>query len=194
MRIAITGTLGAGKSSVSAILRKYGYTVVDADKLAKSYYEPTSEIYSSLVKLLKPYDVYDKYGYLDKPRYSALFFTHPQLMQKVTDVLYHQMRDDFTKLSKQYDPFIAEVPLLFEAHMEDLFDHILVVTTNEDMVLQRLKQSRGMDHAAYRQRMVHQYDDDYKKKHGDTIIENDSTMDELERKVMAWIKALTDPD
>ena len=194
MRIAITGTMGAGKSTVSQILRKNGYTVYDADQMAKGYYEPTSDIYGRLVDILKPYGVIDTNGYLVKSRYSTLFFNNPNLKQQVTAVLYAKMRDDFNHLGQTIDPFIAEVPLLFEAHMEDLFDHILVVTTNENTVLSRLKKDRGMDHAAYRQRMVHQYDDDYKKTHGDTIIENDSTMEALERKVMAWIKTLTDPD
>ena len=78
--------------------------------------------------------------------------------------------------------------------MEDLFDHILVVTTTKNRVLQRIGKSRNMDPKHYQQRMAYQYDDAYKISHGDTIIENNGTMEELERKVMAWIKLLTDPD
>ena len=194
MRIAITGTLGAGKSTVAMILRNHGLDVVDADGLAKSYYGPTSPVHDRLHHLLKDHNVYDEKGQLDISRFSTLFFNQPVLKNQVTDILYDQMRKDLAHMGKIHDPFIAEVPLLFEAKMEDLFDHILVVTTTKNRVLQRIGKSRNMDPKHYQQRMAYQYDDAYKISHGDTIIENNGTMEELERKVMAWIKSLTDPD
>ena len=194
MRIAITGTLGAGKSTVAQILRNHGYEVIDADGLAKSYYGPNSPVYDRLYHLLKKYNVFDTKGQLDISTFSTLFFNEPALKDQVTEILYAQMRKDFSYLRHTIDPFIAEVPLLFEAKMEDLFDHILVVTTSKNTVLQRISKSRNMDAKQYDKRMASQYDDAYKIDHGDTVIENDGTMDALERKVMAWIKPLTDPD
>ena len=194
MRIAITGTLGAGKSTVAQILRNHGYDVIDADGLAKSYYGPNSPVYDRLYHLLKKYNVFDTKGQLDISTFSTLFFNEPALKDQVTEILYTQMRKDFSYLGNTIDPFIAEVPLLFEAKMEDLFDHILVVTTSKNTVLQRIGKSRNMDAKQYDKRMAYQYDDAYKIDHGDTVIENDGTMDALERKVMAWIKHLIDLD
>lgn len=194
MKIAITGTMGAGKSTVSQLLRQFGYPVIDSDALAKSYYDPTSRIHDRLVELLKDHDVFNDQGILDKTKYTNLFFNDPTIKIQVSELIYATMRQDFNHMASLYDPFIAEVPLLFEAKMDDLFDHILVVTADPCKVMDRLEKYRGVDRQQYKKRMAYQYDDDYKLHHASSVIYNDSTMEDLKRQVKAWIKHVIDHD
>ena len=112
MRIAITGSMGTGKSTVSRIIRDMGYTVHDADLIAKQHLE------SDCVKkvLIHRYgqSILNNDNTIDKAYLAARIFNAPGEKKMLEDLLYPYVYSELTRRTDE--PFVfSEVPLLYES-------------------------------------------------------------------------------
>jgi dephospho-CoA kinase len=87
MRIAITGSIGSGKSEVKRILQRLGYPVIDADDLAKEVLQRGSEVYGLLVETYGE-DILDPNGAIDRKYLAHLIFTDKQEKKKVEALMH----------------------------------------------------------------------------------------------------------
>lgn len=189
IKYAITGTFGAGKSKVSSLIRKYGYEVLDSDAWVKSYYLPSSSIYGSIISCLKDYPVFTDDA-IDLKKLSDVYFVNSELKEKLNQILYNQLIEDIRLFQDSHDISFVEVPLLFETGFNKLFDQVVVVDCLPEIAVKRLQQYRSIDENTYKTRMDQQYSRDFKLSHADIIIENNSDIDTLERKVNQWLNQL----
>ena len=124
-KVAITGGIGSGKSTVSEIIKKSGYPVFSCDEIYKEII--VSKEY--IQKIQENFPTAVKNGLIDKQILSTLIFkdkmkrdmlnqiAHPLIMKR----LFEEM-----ELTNENLAF-AEVPLLFEGNFENLFDAVIVV-------------------------------------------------------------------
>lgn len=190
MKIAITGTFGAGKSSVSEILTLFGYPVLNCDSLAKDYYKKESSIYSQLVAILTNYEDVVKDGIIDINRLGQLFFNDKHLKETIEALIHTQLLTDLSQYFNTHTTSIVEVPLLFEVGWENYFDHVLVVTCDDSIAINRLQSYRNISSEEYEKRMNHQFDKAYKLNHASYIIENNGSKLDLEREVKQWLQKI----
>jgi dephospho-CoA kinase len=194
MHIAITGTIGSGKSTVSALLREWGYPVFDADLWAKTHYTD-AEVQAALIQRFGA-SIYIE-GELDTAALATIIF-HPdgEADRRYVEGLIHPLvYADLMRLAKESGaPIVfSEVPLLFETHGEVHFDRVLLVTCDETIAQQRLIHQRHMTPQRIALRRIHQLDEGYKRAHADDIIENNGDRTTLMRQVAAYsdkIKAI----
>lgn len=190
MKIAITGTFGAGKSSVSEILTLFGYPVLNCDSLAKDYYKKESSIYPQLVAILTNYEDVVKDGIIDINRLGQLFFNDKHLKETIEALIHTQLLTDLSKYFNTHTTSIVEVPLLFEVGWENYFDYVLVVTCDDSIAIKRLQSYRNISSEEYKKRMNHQFDKAYKLNHASYIIENNGSKLDLEREVKQWLQKI----
>lgn len=190
MKIAITGTFGAGKSSVRQILTHFGFTVVDCDQLAKSYYLNDSCIYDQLIELLQDYPNTINDGKIQLANLSILFFNHQDLKNKIETLIHQQLKKDLNTIFNKVETVFVEVPLLYELGWESMFDHVVVITCDTSIAMQRLEKYRNYNAQEYNKRMQYQMDANEKINRSDYVIYNNGDKDQLEMEVKIWLNKM----
>lgn len=187
MHIAITGSIGSGKSSVSRILRSLGYPVFDSDAIAKAQYDDP-EVKTILNAYFKE-DLYPN-GVFDPVLLSRLIFddARPDARHFVEALIHPRVFAALEKMASESQSSIvfSEVPLLFEAHGEEHFDRVLAVITEPSLAEKRLMTQRGMTLKEIRRRLAYQLDPKIKAALADDVLENNGDEAELVKQVTAY--------
>ncbi len=184
-RLGITGGIACGKSVVAAYLQqRYGLPIVDADVLARQAVAVGTPIYQAIV---------DRYGgeicrddgSLDRSRLGEIVFAQPQERQWLEAQIHPWVIAEMERAVDVCDqPLMALViPLLFEAHLEDLVDHIWVIATTPEQQLARLQQRDRLSGKAAAQRLASQLPLEEKIRRADTVLWNTGALEELYRQV-----------
>jgi dephospho-CoA kinase len=134
-KIAVTGGLSAGKSTVCGLLKEYGAYVVDADKIVHSLLSPDTPIGKRVVALLGPEIITG--NQINRKKISDIVFSNPTKLTALEAILHPAVRQEINnqynhvKNNPAYLFFVAEVPLLYEAGMEEDFDTVIAVVADE---------------------------------------------------------------
>lgn len=182
MRIALTGGIGSGKSTVSALLAERGAIVVDADAIARAIVEPGEPALADIAEAFGT-EVIGPDGRLDRARLAAMVFddsdalrrlnaiTHPRIAQRSADLIAQAPANAVV---------VYDMPLLVEQGPDALtgWDHIVVVDCPDDVRLDRLV-ARGMDADDARRRMASQATREERNAVADTVIDNSGDLASL---------------
>jgi len=184
MRIAITGSMGSGKSTVAQLIRDMGYHVKDADQIAKEHLE------SDCVKnaLLKRYGqrILTCDNTVDKSYLASRIFNYPAEKRQLEDLIYPFVYAELT--TRSYDKIeFSEVPLLFESNGEHYFDEVWVVVSDEDKMIERLKKNRNYTDDMIQERLQHQMSQYDKALLADIVIENNSDIEDLKLQIVTQL-------
>jgi len=165
--VGLTGGIGSGKSTVSALLREHGAVVVDADQVARDLQAPGSPLVAAMAERFGPGVVRDD-GSLDRAAVAALVFgdspeakqnladlnriTHPAIQAEIeARIAAHADTDAVVVLDH---PLLAE-QMLGERPRDDLAA-LVVVDLPADEAVRRLVEYRGMSEADARARIASQ--------------------------------------
>ena len=173
--IAITGTIGSGKSTVSAYIRDKGYPVFDCDAYNRELLLKGNAGYC-LIKEAFP-ECFEGEE-LDKKKLSSIVFTNKKKKEKLESLLHPLIIGKMLEEKEESNIFFAEVPLLYEGGFETLFDKVILVTSKRDIALQRLEK-RGVDQKEAKRRIRNQMPFKNKKDRADEIIYNNSSLEDL---------------
>lgn len=178
MKIAITGTIGSGKSTVASYLRNKGHFVFDCDEVNR-------ELLNSDILVEYFPECYDD-GLLDKKKLANIVFNDEKKRLLLESIMHPLILERMEEESKKYDPFFAEVPLLFEVNWDKYFDMVLLVVVDEAIALNRLM-NRGLSIEESKQRIKNQMSIKEKIERSDVIIYNDSSLFSLYEKIDRWL-------
>lgn len=191
-KIAITGGIGSGKSTVSEIIRKMGYVVVSADKIYSELL--LNEDFVKEICELMNISPIEKDGRItiDRKALSALVFSDKTQLSRLNDFTHPRIMDEIFRRSEGVEPlFFAEVPLLFERGYETEFDNVFVVRRQLDLRLSGTAKRDGKTEAEIRKVIDNQFDyEGNKSGYKSIIIENNGTIQELETEVSEAVKRL----
>lgn len=191
-KIAITGGIGSGKSTVSEIIRKMGYVVVSADKVYSELL--LNEDFVKEICELMNISPIEKDGRItiDRKVLSALVFSDKTQLSRLNDFTHPRIMDEIFRRSEGVEPlFFAEVPLLFERGYETEFDNVFVVRRQLDLRLSGTAKRDGKTEAEIRKVIDNQFDyEGNKSGYKSIIIENNGTIQELETEVSEAVKRL----
>lgn len=189
IRVALVGNIASGKSTVEAILQQFGYLVLDTDKVCHKLLEHNSEI----IEAFSSYDILDGNQNISREKLGKIVFSNLKLKAKLESILHPQIRKEilkFFEINKSQKIVFVAIPLLFEANMQDLFDKILFVYTNDEIRLERLI-ARNKYTKEYAQiRLNSQLSQDEKVKKSDYVIYNNSTKGELKKEVIKVLEQI----
>ncbi|MBR2578395.1 MAG: dephospho-CoA kinase [Erysipelotrichaceae bacterium] len=184
MKIAITGSIGSGKSTVSAYIKDKGYHVFDCDAYNAFLLEKGHEGYRRVKETFPEAFEGSK---LNKKTLAGIVFNDPGKKALLESILHPLIIEEMIKESKAHDPFFAEVPLLFESGLEGLFDRSLLIVCDEDIALERLV-LRGMEKEEAQRRIRSQMSVEKKIYRADEIIYNNGNLWDLYKETDKWLR------
>jgi len=187
--IGLTGGIGTGKTLVSNLLREQGAVIIDADKVGHEAYLPHTEAWEEVVKAFGR-DILQPSGEIDRKKLGAIVFNDPKALEKLNSIMhprmYRMMEKRIQELREQgVEDVVVEAALLIEAHWTPLVDEVWVVTSPEEVVIQRIQSRNNLPEEAIRSRIRSQMPQEERVRHADVVIENDGDLGQLREKVQA---------
>jgi dephospho-CoA kinase len=179
--VGLTGGIGAGKSTALAALQELGAETLSADAVVHELLG-SDEIRAALTAKFGG-DVLASDGSVDRPAVAATAFASSEDRAWLEGMLWPRVGARIAEWKAEIDSrhmpppaAIVEVPLLFEAGMEGIFDRTITVTTEEELRAERAA-SRG--HTAVEERSARQLSQDEKARRADHVVRNDGSREEL---------------
>ncbi len=193
--IGLTGGIGSGKSTVSAMLARRGAVVVDADAITRELQRRGTPVFEAMVARFGP-SVVSADGTLDRQAVADLVFSDASALAELNAIVHPAVGEEIgrrlAELAARDEVVILDVPLLVESGRSDLAA-LVVVDVDPEIALERLVTHRGMRVEDARARMARQVDRAERLALADVVIDNSGTPAELERRVndvWAWIGRL----
>ena len=170
MRVAITGNIGSGKSYVCDLFKSLGVPVFDSDREAKLLYD-LPEVRQKMVERFGA-NIYNEEGALDRRLMASKVFADACALGYVESVLYPVLNKRFTDWADQQGtPYVLyESALIFEKHLEEMFDAIIVVAASESVRIRRVMTRDRCTEEQVRARMAMQLPQSEKVTKADFVI------------------------
>ena len=172
--VGLTGGIGSGKSSVSALLATKGAVIVDADAITRELQQPGQPVLASIVSRFGA-DVLAGDGSLDRARLAGIVFADPAALKDLNDIVHPAVGAEITRRVEAERPtdhvVVLDIPLLVEGGRYRA-GGLLVVDTPVDVAVARLVEYRGMDEADVRARIGRQATRQQRLAVADRVIDN----------------------
>ncbi|SHH85922.1 dephospho-CoA kinase [Caloranaerobacter azorensis DSM 13643] len=190
--IGLTGGIATGKSTVTRLLREFGYVVIDADKIAKEVVDVGKRAYLDIVKEFGE-DILDENNEIDRKRLGEIIFKDEKKRKKLNQIVHpiviQEMIDKIEQFSDDKDVIFLDIPLLIEEknmlEKQGLkFDEIWLVYADEEKQLSRLIKRDKLDMKSALNRIRAQMPMTEKLKVADVIIDNNRGINELKNQIM----------
>jgi len=189
--IGVTGIVGSGKTTVSAMLEKEGFKVIDLDRIAKEIAQQKKVIA----------DIREAFGgscvaggEIDVKKVGWLVFRDKEAREKLESIMHPLIDAEMQSKVKKIEAegtiiAIIDGPLIFEKGLDKDLQKTVVVSGKQETLRVRLKK-RGMDEDDSDRRMAAQMSLEEKEARADYIIHNDGTMEDLEKEVGKLLKQI----
>ena len=187
LKIALTGGIACGKSSVSQIFKKLGVPIIDLDVIARTVVETNTQ---GLVELVAHFGngILNDDQTLNRQALRQQLFKNSENQQVIEEILHpkilEKMQTDIEKLNTQL--VIVEVPLLVEQNLSHLFDRAIVVDCSEENQLKRLLKREKLDEKLAKTMIATQASREQRlalsEKLPTDILENNSEIFDIEQK------------
>ncbi len=184
VRIGLTGGIGSGKSTVSALLAARGAVIVDSDRIAREVVEPGTPGLARVVEAFGE-GVLAPDGSLDRGALAAVVFADPEARRRLDGIVHPLVRARASELAAAAPPdavVVHDVPLLVETGQASSYDLVLVVEADPATRVSRLVQ-RGLTAEDARARMEAQASDGQRRAVADVLLDNSGTPEQLAEQV-----------
>ncbi len=185
--IGLTGNIASGKTAVSELLAERGATIIDADVLAREAVMKGSPALDRIVAKWGD-GVLDADGNLDRAALRHVVFDNQDDLDALNEIVHPEVlkrRDaEISAARSRGDKVVvAVIPLLFERHLAEEFDSIVLVDAPRSVRLDRIVSERAIDEAEAMKMIASQMPSDLKRARADYVIENAGSRDDLENEV-----------
>jgi dephospho-CoA kinase len=189
LTVALTGNVASGKSTVLALFERWGAAVIDADGLAREAVAPGSPALAAILARFGA-DLALPDGSLDRAKLRRRVFGDPAQRDALNAVVHPAVRRlEAARLeaarARGVEIAVSDIPLLFEVADPAEWDLVVLVDAPETLRRRRLMDSRGYTAAEADQVIAAQLPSHLKRPRSHIIIDNDGTLETLERRAAA---------
>lgn len=184
VRVAVTGNIASGKSTVTDVWQRAGAVVIDADELARRAVEPGT---AALRRIRREFGtaVLDGNGHLDRAAMRELVFADESRRRDLEAIVHPEVerlrREEERRVAGAGERLIVHsIPLLFETGLEEGFDIVVLVDAPAAMRRERLVASRGLTPDEADAMIAAQMPTEEKRTRAHFIIDNTAGLAELE--------------
>jgi dephospho-CoA kinase len=191
LRVGLTGNIASGKSAVADVWARLGAVIIDADVLARRAVEPGTEALASIARRFGS-DILRQDGQLDRDALRRRVFNDDEARRDLEGILHPEIarmraEEETRAGAAGADIVVNVVPLLFEVGLDEAMDVVVLVDASRPVRADRLVQQRALSRDEARAMIDAQMPAAAKRDRADIVIDNDGSLDELERKAEeAW--------
>lgn len=194
IRVGLTGGIGSGKSTVARILADEGFTVVDADQIAREIMEPGSPVLAEVAREFGEGLVLAD-GSLNRAELARRAFASEDATQRLNAITHPAIRAESMRRLDEAEArgevaAVYDMPLLVDLGLHKAMDLTVVVDVEPEERVRRLVASRGLDEADARARIARQIPDAERNAAADVIIDNNGPVEGLGPQVEALANRL----
>jgi dephospho-CoA kinase len=187
--VGLTGNIGAGKSTVAQLLSERGATIIDADILSRRAVERGTVAYDKIVQHWGS-AVLGADGLLDRAALRRIVFHDHDQLETLNEIVHPEVERQRIALVAEARTrgdriVVCDIPLLFERHLVELFDQVILVDAPRPLRLERLVLERQLPEADAMAMIATQMPAELKRARADHVIDNVGTLGDLERRVRA---------
>jgi dephospho-CoA kinase len=190
IRIALTGSIGMGKSTVAEMFRKAGIPVFDADSVVRHLQTHDPDVIAAIGER---FGGTVSGGVLDRDALAAKVLGHPDELAALEAIIHpgvHSERARFLLSNQDKRALVFDIPLLFETHGEDAFDKVIVVSAALEIQRERVLERPGMTHKKLTSILTRQMPDEEKRRRADFVIDTSGELSTTESQVRDIIACL----
>ena len=183
LKVALTGGIGSGKSTVAEFLDELGAYVIDSDQLARDVVERGTPGYEAVLAAFGDEILTD--GEIDRAKLAEIVFKDSIARATLESIIHPLVRDAAEKMVKSLPSdavVINQIPLLVETDGAKRFDFVITVSTDEDVRRRRLVE-RGMKDYEITKRLAAQVNDAAREAIAHSVIRNSGSIAELRQAV-----------
>ncbi len=182
--IGITGNAGSGKTTAARVFEKHGFYVIDADKVVHKLLE------SQEVKDFIRWEFGVEYAE-DRKKLSRLLFENPHLMDIYEKFIRRKVIQALEEEIKRApsDMIVIDAALIHEYGLEYMFDKLITIVADRERMIERLMK-RGYSREHAEKILERQIPQEEKARRSDIVIENNGTIEELQKKVEQVIRQI----
>ena len=193
-KIAITGNIAAGKTTVENLISNLGYKVINADDICHALLQNDQKVIKTIKKTFCNHNILDKNSQIDRQKLGETIFSNQILRKNLENIIHPLVKiqiQNFFEKNKTEDLLFVSVPLLFESNMQNMFDKTILVCANEKTRLERIikRNNYSKEHAI--QRIKSQISQDEKIKLSDFIIDNNGNINNLQQTIKKILNELS---
>jgi len=188
-RLGLTGGIATGKTAVTAMLREFGFDVLDADSLAHQLIARGQPAYDEVLRDFGP-TILDAAQQVDRAKLAAIVFADPAKLARLNSILHprvetliHQQFGQWAREGNRKAAFV-EAALLVEANYHKKLDGLVVTWCRPEQQLERLR-SRGFSDQDARLRIAAQLPAAEKLRHATEKIDTSGTLEDTRRQVQS---------
>ena len=190
IRLALTGSIGMGKSTVAQMFASAGIPVFDADAVVRALQGPGGELVESIEKHFPgttgPNGV-------DRDALSQRVLANPDDLARLEAIVHpavHRARAKFLLENQDKPALLFEIPLLFETGGHEAFDKVIVVSAPVEVQRERVLARPGMSEDKLRALLARQMPDEEKRRLADFVVDTGGELSTTEKQVRHVLSCL----
>ncbi len=185
-RIALTGGIASGKSTVAKLFEALGAKLIDTDQIARAIVTPPSTVLELITARFGP-GILLADGSLDRAHLRRIVFADPAARKDLEDITHPAIREEVARLSREFGgPYqLIAVPLLVETGTQGNYDRVLLVDTSPEQQKRRLMLRDGVDLPAAERMLAAQVSREQRRAAAHDIIDNSGDVKDLATQVEA---------
>lgn len=193
--IGLTGGIATGKSTVSAILKKAGAVIIDADRIAREAVKKGLPAYREIVEHFGE-SVLLPDGEINRSLLGDIIFNSPRKKQLLNKIVHPYVSKETHRQLQQIERtqpntiVVLDIPLLIETAMDKDLSEVIVVYAAEHIQIKRLMKRDRLTQVDARARIRSQMPIEEKKRRATIVIDNSGTREETRRQTLEIYKSL----
>ena len=187
MKVAITGGIGSGKTTLAMIFRELGFPVLSCDEICAELYGEPEFCARVSARMGLSFDG----GREARRKLAEKVFADKGELEKLNALLHPAILERLERKAEALPGVVfAEVPLLFETESAGRFDRVVVVMRDADARARAAAARDGVAESDIRLRMKNQFDYENLPKTAHTVLINDGSIEDLHKKAVSLVEDL----
>lgn len=185
MKIALTGSLAMGKSTIASFFAEFGVPLWSADKAVDALYEGDSGLHE-LIWNHAPHAISERR--VDKALWREYLRENPKVLDELEEYIHKLVRESREEFHRDHPALsLCEIPLLFETGGEGEFDRVIVASAPAKTQRERAMARGSMDAALFETLLSRQMPDLEKRKRADIVLDSSKPLEETRSEVRALV-------
>jgi dephospho-CoA kinase len=184
LKVGLTGGIGSGKSSVSALFSDWGSYIFDADSVAKEILNHNETAQGEIIAEFGT-DILDGNNSIDKQKLARVAFQDENHQLRLNTIIHPYVfseidsKFDIILAKKEHEIFVVDAALIYESGADTHMDYVIVVTSHLRLRTQRVMERGGLTREEFLDRVDLQWPDEDKVHMADFVIHNNGTEKDL---------------